>query len=302
MKVLVVTAAALLLCPGAFGADKRGFGSLHMHPTGVRVPQWMEVPDELPLGGGRRLVCGSCHGIERIEEMSVEEVEKNAPTFLLGGPYERLSDFCFKCHERKDYRRNNIHRMLDRSGRPVKQTCLYCHEEALDPRRFERGGDLRLRLPIEDLCTGCHLKTPHLNAWNHLVKPSEEMAGRMRRSEKEKKLLLPLDGEGRIACVTCHNPHEPGVLDRESPAAAQAAEVDVAKGIVYAVSPWSAVVRADKEERVARLAEESGLSGYLLPPYRKVEKEVLLRLRARDGSLCLACHDFSFERERGNDP
>jgi len=29
-----------------------------------------------------------------------------------------------------------------------------------------------------------------------------------------------------------------------------------------------------------------------LPPYQRLKNEVLLRLPAKDGTLCLSCHEF----------
>jgi hypothetical protein len=47
----------------------------------------------------------------------------------------------------------------------------------------------------------------------------------------------------------------------------------------------------DKAQRLAKLKDrQQGSSD--VPEYLRVEKEILLRLPAKDGTLCLACHEF----------
>jgi len=147
---------------------------------------------------------------------------------------------------------------------------------------------LKLRLPPETICLGCHLKTPHLNALNHLQKPDKEMRRRMQVAERKLGIVLPLDQQGRIMCTTCHSPHERGLIAETKPAGKQVAG-DLKEGVVYEDHPWDSVYRADKQARLEKLPDNATPVNL---HYRRLRSEVLLRLSAKDGSLCLACHAF----------
>ncbi len=258
------------------------------HPVGVPVPETMKVPEAFPLSEDGRIVCKTCHGIEGIEEIPFDEVDRDAPEFHRGGPYRRLLDFCLRCHEPKAYARPNLHQMLDREGNHDEERCRLCHREVPDPKQEVERGELKFRLPPQRLCYGCHLEAPHLNALNHQVEPDEAMRERMAQAERELGVTLPLDPEGRIMCATCHAPHQRGVIDPAHPAGRQVADTDLEEGITYREHPWNRVFQADKRERLEALARETG-ERYALQ-YRRLKTEVLLRLPAKDGTLCLACH------------
>lgn len=224
------------------------------------------------------------------EETHFKAVDEMGQELMKADGKEKLSDFCNRCHDKKDYERPNIHRMLDGKGGLIKDNCTFCHVEMPDPEKAKQGNHtglpLQFRLPIDKLCLGCHLKTPHLNSVNHLVKPSEEMFKVIKESEKRLGVILPLDSEGKVTCVTCHAPHEKGVVKEERPGGKQVADGSLKEGIVYEESPWSRVFAEDKRKRLEKLGAEFRIE------YRKIKKEVLLRLPAKDGTLCMACHKF----------
>ncbi len=91
-------------------------------------------------------------------------------------------------------------------------------------------------------------------------------------------------------CITCHSSHQLDVISREKPAGKQVVNSDIDKGITYSEHPWSNVFTGDKKERLNDLAQETGKQYEL--KYQRIEKEILLRLPAKDGELCLACHEF----------
>lgn len=270
---------------------KQPLPELH-HVVGVPLLKTMHPPAEkMPLGEKQELVCETCHGIEHIDEIPVEKVDKKANNFLKGGPYAQLTDFCYQCHEKKTYGRQNIHMLLDYKGKIKEEQCKYCHEEVLKRDRVYKPEELKLRMPRENLCFGCHLKTPHFNALQHQVKPSKEKLEQLKRSEKDLGIILPLSSDGKVMCVTCHSPHPPGVLDDKLKAAKQVKNNDLKTGVSYVEHPWGEVFAADKETRLEKLERETGQLHSL--EYQRIKTEVLLRLPAKDGSLCLACHTFT---------
>ncbi|MCF6209767.1 MAG: hypothetical protein L3J88_09395 [Gammaproteobacteria bacterium] len=259
------------------------------HLVNIKPSQAVQLPERFPLNHRSEIVCETCHGIEDIEDIPFDEVDKRAPAFLREGPYAKTTAFCYRCHEEKAYRRKNIHDLLDAQGKYDEKACEYCHQKALDPNKDYTREQLKLRLPPETLCLGCHLKTPHLNALNHLQKPDQKMRRRMQAAERKLGIILPLDEQGRIMCVTCHSPHERGLIDVGKPAGKQVAGGDLQQGVVYEDHPWNSVYRADKQTRLEMLQDNATpLNLY----YRRLHSEVLLRLSAKDGSLCFACHEF----------
>lgn len=260
------------------------------HAVDVELLEGMQPPPAFALKEGR-LACQTCHGLEKMDELPYDQVDKKAVNFLRAGPYARLQDFCFNCHAKKDHERPNIHRMLDERGEIREKNCLYCHEEVHEKRdqRLE-AAKVKLRLPAEKLCFGCHLKTPHLNALEHQgSKPKPEMKQHMQQMADKQAVILPLSEEGYVTCISCHSPHPEGVMNVGNPAGAQVSG-DIEKGINYEPHSWDAVFRADKQQRLEDLAMQSGEQHDL--GYRRLKTEVLLRMPAKDGSLCLGCHEF----------
>ncbi len=283
-----VLAFALLLVSTAAAATRLvDLPPLH-HPVNIKPVESMQLPESFILNHRGEIVCETCHGIEDIEDIPFAEVDKHVAEFLREGPYAKTTVFCYRCHEEKDYRRKNIHDLLDAQGKYDEKACEYCHQKALDPDQAYTREQLKLRLPAETLCPGCHLRTPHLNAFNHLVKPDKKMRRRMLASERKLGIVLPLDQQGRIMCVTCHSSHERGLIAESKPAGKQVVG-DLKEGVVYEDHPWDSVYRADKQ---ARLEELSGKAAPVTLYYRRLRSEVLLRLSAKDGALCLACHEF----------
>lgn len=276
----------------AFGvsADEVKLPPMH-HPVEIAIPASMTIPQALPLGDHGELICDSCHGLDDIEKIPLDEVDTQVPDFLRLGPYRQLTDFCYRCHEKARHERYNIHRMLDEEGRLDERGCVYCHRETPDRNRAYDSEELAFQLPREKLCYGCHLKTPHLNALNHLVEPDDAIRENLREAEVTHQVSLPLDDRGWITCITCHSPHPLGVIDRERPAGQVVEDHDVADGIAYARTAWSVVFAKDKAQRLQEMKGD-GLPEGQMPEYLRVEKELLLRLRAKDGTLCLSCHEF----------
>ncbi len=261
------------------------------HPVKVPLPEDMELPTGWHPDENNRLVCSTCHGVENIEKIPDDELDPDSPDFLREGPYPEMERFCFRCHEDSLYRRLNIHLQLDDGRNIRREHCLYCHRKVPDRENPPHEEELELRLPLERICLGCHLATPHLNALEHSRKPGEKQLEHMRRSERKLGIILPLDSQGRVTCVSCHSPHQKGVIDDSQPAGRQYANRSVEDGPDYRTSRWQGIFRADKADRLRELVGKTGRHRPSLE-YRSLVGEVLMRLPAFDGSLCKACHRF----------
>ncbi|NOU12566.1 MAG: hypothetical protein HOO92_01175 [Methylococcaceae bacterium] len=262
------------------------------HAVDVKLLEAMMPPEDFVLKTGRLLQCKTCHGLEKMDEIPYDKVNKDAPDFLRGGPYPDFEAFCYQCHNKKDNERPNIHVMLEKNGEIKKQNCLYCHEEVNEQREKPRKpADLKLRLPIENVCLGCHLKTPHLNAPEHQeAKPKDEMKKHMKVEAEKHGITLPLSNAGKVMCVSCHSPHPDGVIDGKKNPAGRQVLGDVEKGVEYVKHSWDQVYQADKQERLTLLEQTTRERVEL--PYKRIKSEVLLRLPAKNGQLCLSCHEF----------
>ncbi len=288
MSRILIAVLLLPLC-GVINADEIEMPPMH-HLVEVKPSDQVSIPDEFKLDEKGQINCKTCHGLKDIEKTALEKVDRQADNFFNGGPYPRLIDFCHRCHDKKTYARPNIHQLLDKKGKHDKKACEYCHLEAPDPEKRADQQTIKLRLPVGILCYGCHLRTPHLNALNHQMKPDETMVKQIKNSEEALAVILPLDKEGRITCVTCHAPHQAGLIDKAQPAGKQVEDAALKKGVSYQPHPWSTVFAEDKKDRLKELAEVSGRPFSLA--YQRIKTEVLLRLSAKDGALCLACHTF----------
>jgi len=264
-----------------------------VHVVGVR-PKQVKVPEEFPLPDGK-LTCVSCH-----DEPSCnppDSPSSKRPYFLRGT--RTGYRFCFSCHEAKGYSAYNPHdpKHLG-SVEERKNNCLFCHtaELPVDSRRGLSFSALKGR--PNDLCSACHLEEPHFGIPAHLGVRDREVLARLAATAKAAGPRLPLADDGTPLCVSCHDPHMPGLLGEET-----------AGSDIWMESPASALRREylDRRldpyvmKRVAELEAEYGRALIIREPglFHR-EKRKLLRKGFREGgSLCLGCHDV-FQEGKGN--
>lgn len=187
----------------------------YVHPVDIKPSQEKkaEIPAELPLQNGK-ITCLTCHDI--YWQCQKRRVDKNS---LRGKRFPKRSDFCFKCHDKGSYRMLDIHSQLNAEGKIIVDKCLYCHTDKPDENRV-RYEDVKFIGNLEMICQRCHvIRGNHAGNVNHLVKPSPNALVRMQAMEKKFGIILPLDENGQLTCITCHNPHGKGVIRAESPAA-----------------------------------------------------------------------------------
>jgi len=244
-----------------FAGDGPTLPPLH-HLVGVQASDAIHIPDTFKLGDKQELICATCHGLKDIDKTPVDEVDTESTDFLVGGGYRKITGFCYRCHEEKNTQRDNIHLMLDEHGEIKKKQCEYCHEEVPDREKVKSLKDAKLRLPLTTICLGCHLKDPHFNA----VEQNE------------------------VVCVSCHSPHQYGVIDPNKPAGKQVKTEDLDAGVDYKPHLWNTVVTADKADRLAEFNQHHNMN--VAFSYQRIVQETLIRLPAKDGQLCLVCHDF----------
>jgi hypothetical protein len=281
----------LIICfsPFLYAKEKQEMPAMH-HLVKVKPSANITIPDSFPLHKDQQIDCQTCHGIKDMKNQDFNKIDKTADNFFREGPYKKITNFCYKCHEQKPYQRDNIHKMLDDNNKIIKKTCLYCHKETLDPEKDIKKTELQLRLPVENICYGCHLYTPHFNSLSHQQKPDDKMKKKIKNSEKKLNIILPLSDDGKIICITCHSSHQIDVISQNRPAGKQVINHDLDKGIVYSKHAWNKVFIEDKESRLKEIMKQSKKNHQL--EYQRIEKEILLRLPAKDGQLCLACHEF----------
>lgn len=187
-----------------------------IHATGL-APFEVLVPDSHPLPGGL-LDCGSCH------LFACQPQGRGVPVSLRGSPYAKPGDFCYRCHDREDYRGLYPHG----PRRPLAKRLLEQHRELSDPLEAEllRCGVCHLdvtsvfgaldpdvgrtRASGTELCRTCHFDRSHqyrhlgVSLWQNRRRP--EAIGRLAAFQKEWKVRLPLLEGQQIGCVTCHLP------------------------------------------------------------------------------------------------
>jgi hypothetical protein len=73
----------------------------------------------------------------------------------------------------------------------------------------DRYQDVQFIGDLEMICQRCHvIRGNHAGNVNHLVKPSTKALARMQAMEQKFGIILTLDKNGRLTCITCHNPHD----------------------------------------------------------------------------------------------
>lgn len=204
----------------------------YTHPVEVTLTpeKKSKIPPEYPLKNGR-ITCKTCHDL-RLQCRDDENMARTNRNFLRINPYLSRTAICYQCHDERKYRMLDPHNQLDEQGRIKEEKCLYCHLNVPDVEhgalKKQRPDDEVVSLigNLDVVCYRCHYKQTKqhpINA-NHLKKPTRKILRSMRWAERRFGIVMPLDSSGKITCITCHNPHEKGVIPSRRTASAGAGE------------------------------------------------------------------------------
>lgn len=188
----------------------------YIHPNDITPSdeKKKQVPKEFPLENGK-VTCLTCHDIYL--QCRKQPFEKNS---LRGYPYPSRTDFCYKCHIKGNYQQTDPHLQLNEKGEIIIGACLICHKDKPD-EKHATFKDVTFVGDIEQMCRRCHrIAGNHSGNTDHMKKvPSAKGLKRIKAMEKKFNVRLPLNENGKMTCITCHNPHQKGVIPTESPGA-----------------------------------------------------------------------------------
>ena len=200
------------LCSCHYKATRRD-----IHPADIEPSKEIKarMTDDFPIRNGK-IVCITCHDVSvQCRDSKTDDMFTERQMFLRGAPYRKKINFCFKCHNKANFMKQNPHNQLSDKGDIVESKCLYCHTEKPD-EKTESYEQVKLIGNLKMLCVGCHsIAAKQSLHTRHLRSPSAEVLASMKQMEAELGIILPLNEDGKITCVTCHNPHEKGVISTE---------------------------------------------------------------------------------------
>jgi hypothetical protein len=191
---------------GASGLCRRCHDEIEHHPLDVASSPktWKMDFSDFPLKNDK-LTCVTCHDPYECDNTITGENKR----FLRGGPYNAVEDFCMRCHEGRSFVDLNPHDQVDDQGNVREKQCLYCHTSV--PTAGYALGEDDFTDALGALCLSCHPVGPHPDA-DHLVEASPDKLRNLTEYAEERMVSLPLESDSIITCVTCHNPHERGLL------------------------------------------------------------------------------------------
>ncbi len=187
---------------------------IHGHPVNVHVKAsgGVRIPSDFPLQK-EVMDCRTCHDVYiQCRDSESDRLLLKGQMLLRGLPYKSRLRFCYRCHDTGLFSRYNPHQQIDEVGLAMHDKCIYCHTDVPDESHTTYR-EVKLIGTYSELCKGCHYQTAkqplHVR---HLRKPTRDVVERMAQMQKEFKMVLPLDQDGNVTCVTCHNPHEKGLI------------------------------------------------------------------------------------------
>ncbi len=202
----------------------------YTHPVDISLSpeKQKRIPGQYPLADGK-ITCVTCHDF-RLQCRDDVYPGKGNWAFLRISPLLSRTAICYQCHDERKFRMLDPHNQLDQNGKIVRDKCLYCHIDIPDVQHAslqkKKWDDQLVHLigNLDALCYRCHYKQTkqHPINSNHLKKPTARILRSMHWAEQTFGIVMPLDDSGKITCITCHNPHEKGVIPERRTASAGA--------------------------------------------------------------------------------
>ena len=193
------------LCNRCHGPGSEAGSEVHL--VNIAVPDSIKnrIPQGWPLYKGK-ISCLTCHDVKA--QMYVDIVQQKFNKNFLRLLQTPDRPFCFTCHDKDKFHKLNPHKQASAD----RDVCLNCHQIAPDPSQAQSGADAPLKADSDTICAGCHAQQlkSHPARSDHLVQPSD----RVKESLRISGALLEISGDS-IHCVTCHNPHDKGVVKRK---------------------------------------------------------------------------------------
>ncbi len=217
-------------------ADKEEAFKKGVHP----VNTLLDEPVKLAGQEIRNLDCRGCHSVHEGVEGTAVLVENDADGKLCASCHEKQEKLSHTDHDLRRHPgeyKNRLNESWNKEG-----LCGACHSmhrgEGKQPFLFvgppfqpEENQDMTAR---DALCMGCHHKDNDLEAKpiEHFTHPWKDL---ILRSDPNDMPLLDQEGKvsefGRIACITCHEPHR-WRPQEESPLAGSSKDGDNEEGTV----------------------------------------------------------------------
>lgn len=235
------------------------------HPVNV-VPSAAvagRIPPGLPLTDGI-LTCVSCHDVS--PDCRAGQPEEAPRYKLLREWYaSRPLLLCLSCHGEKDYRPFNVHDQLE-GGVAKTDTCAWCHAEVPDVNAYRlENASYPLRAGSDELCGNCHKVPGDHPLVSHLgAIPSAEFMWRMSAYEMQPQMRMSFAQLYRYASITRRTPRSIP-LDENGRITCYTCHNPHEKGLLPSSNPRS-------------LGAEP-------------KKAVHHRVRAREGKVCVVCHE-----------
>lgn len=193
-----------------------GMSPGYCHPLDITSKQDKKLnrPADFPLENGE-YTCNTCHDV--YGQCQKRLFDRHS---LRGAPYPQKTDFCYRCHDRENYKKLNAHLQVQSDGKLNIKNCLYCHEKKPD-EKTSTYKDVTFVGDIKALCRRCHqIEGNHSGNFDHTAdQPSAEGLKRIEAMKEKYNIILPMTTDGKMTCITCHNPHEKGVIPADKPAA-----------------------------------------------------------------------------------